>query len=227
MNGRRTCAAVMVAVAMTSCGVPTGDDTFSEVPPGEIQFGLNATSTTTSTTSTTTTTTTAPVLPATTVLASTTTIRFEPVQIYFLARGRLQPVTVDLSPDPSPEQVADVLEDGPPPDIALDTLIEDGLIVSAIVERGVLTVDLDPVIFDRIDSTQQTEAIAQIVLTLLGSQRGVGQVSFTLGGEQIAVRTGDGQLSDPGEPLVIDDYVNLLGSPRVSAEPSVPTSLDQ
>ncbi len=226
MSTRRARVVVLVAIAMTSCGVPTGDDTFSEIPPGEVQFGLNATSTTTSTTSTTTTTT--PAVPETTVLASTTTIRFEPVQIYYLARGRLQPVTVDLSPDPSPEQVADVLEDGPPPDIALGTLIEDGLIVSAIVERGGLTVDLDPGIFDRIASTQQTEAIAQIVLTLLGSQRGVGLVSFTLGGETIAVRTGDGQLSDPGEPLAIDDYVNLLGTPRTtSADTSVPSSLAQ
>ncbi len=224
----------LLALVVAACGVPAGDDTFSEIPPDEVLFGLDATSTTTSTTSTTSTT--EPALPETTALATTTTIRLEPVQIYFLSRGRLQPITIDLPPGSSPDQVADVLEAGPPPDIALDSLIEDGLIVSAVESGGVLTVDLDPTIFDRVPSTQQTEAIGQIVLTMLSSLRGVGQVTFTLGGEAIAVKKGNGQLSDVGEPLSYDAYANLLVAPRSSAETtttavtspgSVPTSIDQ
>jgi Sporulation and spore germination len=227
MSLRVTAAVALLALAATgACGVPTGNDTFSEIPPDEIQFGLDATSTTTTTTSTTSTT--VPVLPETTALATTTTIRLEPVQIYFLSRGRLQPITIDLPPGSSPEQVADVLEAGPPPDIALDTLIRDGLIVSSVEEGGVLTVDLDPDTFDRVPSTQQTEAIGQIVLTMLSSLRGVGQVTFTLGGEAIAVKKGNGQLSDVGEPLSYDDYANLLVAPRSPADvTSTPTSLDQ
>ena len=221
----------LVATAVAACGVPAGNDTFSEIPPDEVLFGLDATSTTTSTTSTTSTT--APELPETTALATTTTIRFEPVQIYFLSRERLQPITIDLPPGSSPDQVADVLEAGPPPDIALDTLIEDGLIMSAVESGGVLTVDLDPTIFDQVPSTQQTEAIGQIVLTMLSSLRGIGQVTFTLGGEAIAVKKGNGQLSDVGEPLSYDAYANLLAAPRSSAETttttteSAPTTLDQ
>jgi hypothetical protein len=233
--GLAACVA-LAASALVGCGVPAGSDTFSQIPPDEVLFELDATSTTTSTTSTTSTT--APALPATTALATTTTIRLEPVQIYFLSRGRLQPITIDLPPGSSPDQVADVLEAGPPPNIALDTLIEDGLIVSAVESGGVLTVDLDPTIFDQVPSTQQTEAIGQIVLTMLSSLRGIGQVTFTLGGEAIAVKKGNGQLSDVGEPLAYDAFANLLAAPRTSADTttttttittpgSVPTSVDQ
>ena len=224
MSVRATTAAALLVLAATgACGVPTGNETFSEIPPDEIQFGLDATSTTTSTTSTTTTT--VPELPETTALATTTTIRLEPVQIYFLSRGRLQPITIDLPPGSSPEQVADVLEARPPPDIALDTLIRDGLIVSSVVDGGVLTVDLDPDTFDRVPSTQQTEAIGQIVLTMLSSLRGVGQVTFTLGGEAIAVKKGNGQLSDVGEPLSFDDYANLLAAPRSTVDDTTAPAL--
>ncbi|HYN34567.1 MAG TPA: GerMN domain-containing protein [Ilumatobacteraceae bacterium] len=217
--------------ALAGCGVPAGNETFSEIPPDEVLFELDATSTT----STSTTSTTSPALPETTALATTTTIRLEPVQIYFLSRGRLQPITVDLPPGSSPDQVADVLEAGPPRDVALESLIEDGLIVSAVESGGVLTVDLDPTIFDQVPSTQQTEAIGQIVLTMLSSLRGIGQVTFTLGGEAVAVKKGNGQLSDVGEPLSYDAFANLLAAPRASADTttttttieSVPTSVDQ
>ncbi len=199
---------------LAACGVPTGADTFSEIPPDEIQFGLDATSTTTSTT---TTTTTVPELPQTTLLETTTTIRLEPAFIYFLSRGRLQPVTIELPAGFSSDQVADKLEEGPPPDVALDTLIEDGLIVSSLESGGVLTVDLDGDIFDRIPSTEQTEAIGQIVLTMTSSLRLVGQVTFTLEGDPIPVKKGNGLSSDAGEPVSFDDYAILLAAPRSRA----------
>lgn len=206
-----------VAVAVAACGVPTGDDTFDAIPPEEVPFGLDATSTTTSTT-----TTTLPELPATTVLPDTTTttpIRLDPAEVYFLTRGRLQPVVKELPPGFSADQVADVLEAGPPPDVGLDTLIEDGLIVSSSESRAVLTVDLDPETFGRIPSTQQTEAIAQIVMTMISSLRRIGLVNFTIEGEPISVKKGNSLLSDVGEPLTYEDYVVLLVNP-----PSTPTS---
>jgi len=49
---------------------------------------------------------------------------------------------------------------------------------------------------------------------MLSSLRGVGQVTFTLGGEAIAVKKGNGQLSDVGEPLSYDDYADLLVAVR-------------
>jgi hypothetical protein len=206
--------AVGVLASLAGCGVPTGSDTFSEIPPDEIQYGLDATSTTTSTT---TTTSTVPELPQTTLLETTTTIRLEPAFIYFLSRGRLQPVTIELPAGFSSDQVADKLEEGPPPDVALDTLIEDGLIVSSVGSGGVLTVDLDGDIFDRIPSTEQTEAIGQIVLTMTSSLRLVGQVTFTLEGDPIPVKKGNGLSSAPGEPVSFDDYAILLAAPRPQA----------
>ena len=116
--------------------------------------------------------------------------------------------------------------------------IDDAENVVLADDEVLLTVDLDPTIFDRIPSTQQTEAIGQIVLTMLGSLRGIGQVTFTLGGEAVAVKQGNGQLSDVGEPLSYDAFANLLAAPRTSADTttttisttttgSVSTSLDQ
>ncbi len=203
-------AALVAAAVAAGCGVPTGDNSFREVPPAEIQFGLNATSTSTTTT-TTTTTTTLPEAPDTTALATTSTVRLEPVEIYFVTRGRLLPVVFELPPDSSPEQIAEVLVAGPPPPgVTLDTLIEEGLILSAVESGGLLTVDLDEETFDRIPATEQTEAIGQIVLTMISSLRRVGQVTFTLDGEPIAVKRGNSLPSAVGEELSYEDYSVLL-----------------
>ena len=225
-RGLRLASAAVVVASFSSiaagCGLSTSDDSFSPIPTDEIPFGLNATSTSTTTTTTTTTT----VLDAPPTIPSTTTIpiRQEPIEVYFLTRGRLQPVVIDLPAGVSPDQVADVLEDGPPTGVALDTLIEDGLIVNSNETGGVLTVDLDPEMFDRIPSTQQTEAIAQIVLTMLSSVRRLGQVTFTLGGEPIAVKKGDSLLSEVGEPLSYDDYAMLLVTQPATADTTTTTT---
>jgi hypothetical protein len=211
----------VAALGLAGCGVPTGDDSFAAIPDDEIPFGLDATSTTT----TSTTTTTLPVTPETTLLETTTTIRLEPVEIYFLSRGRLQPVVIELPPGFSADQVSDVLEAGPPPGLGLDSLIEDGLIVQAIESEGVLTIDLDADTFDRIPSTEQTEAIAQVVLTMISSLRRVGQVTFTLDGDPIPVKKGNGLSSEVGEALSFDDYIVLLASPRATADPTSTTTV--
>lgn len=212
---------VGLALVTAACGVPTGDSSFEEIPPAEIQFGLDATSTSTTSTTSTTTTTTLPETPVTTELATTSTIRLEPVEFYFVTRGRLQPVVFDLPPGSSPEQIADVLAAGPPAGVALDTLVEDGLIVDAVEANGLLTVDLDADTFDRIPATAQTEAIGQIVLTMISSLRRVGQVTFTLEGEPIAVKKGNSLSSAVGEELAYEDYAVLLlsGPPPADTVP--------
>jgi hypothetical protein len=203
-------AIAFVAAVTGACGVQTGDDSFTVIPPEEDPFGLDATSTTTSTT--TTTTTTLPVTPDT-IATTTTVVRFESAEFYFLTtRGRLQPVIVQLPPPFAADQIADILEAGPPPDIALESLIEEGLIVGSSEARAVLTVDLDAETFARIPNTQQTEAIGQIVMTMTSSLRRVGLVNFTIDGEPISVKKGNSLLSDVGEPLSYDDYAVLLAS---------------
>lgn len=217
MTGRSTVrsistliGAVVTAVAITGCGVPTGDKTFTAIPPAEVLYGLDATSTTTSTT-----TTTVPVVPETTTAPSTTTpIRLDPAEIYFLRRGRLQPLDVMLVPDFSADEVIEKLEAGPPPDLGLETLIDEGLIVSSTESRAVLTVDLDARTFARIPSTQQTEAIGQIVMTMISSLQRVGLVNFTIDDEPIAVKKGNSLLSEVGEPLSYEDYTVLLVNPE-------------
>jgi len=216
-------AALFVVVAIAAaCGVSTGDDSFSVIPPAEDPFGLDATSTTTSTTTTTTTT-----LPATpdTVPSTTSPVLLESAEFYFLTtRSRLQPFFVPLPPPFSADQIADILEAGPPPDVALESLIEEGLIVSSSESRAVLTVDLDADTFERIPSTQQTEAIGQIVMTMISSLSRVGLVNFTIEGEPISVKKGNSLLSDVGEPLAYDDYVILLASPPPAiASTTLPT----
>jgi len=216
----------VVAAIVTACGVSTGDDSFSVIPPEDDPFGLDATSTTTSTTTTTTTT-----LPATpdTVPTTTSPVLLESAEFYFLTtRSRLQPFFVPLPPPFSADQIADILEAGPPPDVALESLIEEGLIVSSSESRAVLTVDLDAATFERIPSTQQTEAIGQIVMTMISSLQRVGLVNFTIEGEPISVKKGNSLLSDVGEPLAYDDFVTLLASPPPAVEsttlPATPES---
>jgi hypothetical protein len=211
-----------LAATTAACGVPTGDDSFSAIAPEDDPFDLDETSTTTSTT--TTTTTTLPVTPDT-VPTTTSPVLLESAEFYFLTtRSRLQPFFVPLPPPFSADQIADLLEDGPPPDVALETLIEPGLIVSSSELRAVLTVDLDADTFEQIPSTQQTEAIGQIVMTMISSLSRVGLVNFTIEGEPIAVKKGNSLLSDVGEPLAYDDYVILLASPPpVVASTTVPT----
>ncbi len=204
-------AALTVAVGLSSCGIPTGDDTFSEIPAEEDLFGLGQSTTSTSTT----TSTTIANLPATTALETTTTNPpLVQEQIYFLSRQRLQPVPYLFTPGFGPDQVITALESGPPAEggAGLDTLIEVGLIESAVVATGVVTIDLDPEIFRRIASFDQSEAIGQIVLTFVDSVDRVGGVLFTLGGEPTEVKDGTGAIVGSAQPVTFDDYIELLGS---------------
>lgn len=195
-----------LALALAACGIPTGDDTFTAIPSEEVPFGLDSPSTTTSTT-----TTTVPIAPVTTEAQPTTTlVPLEEVEIYFLSRGRLQPVPVALTTDFAPDQVVDALEKGPPDGVGLDTHIAPGLIVSTEVAEGVVTVDLDPEIFAGIAASDQAEAIGQIVLTMVDNVGRVGSVLFTLAGEPTQVKKGDSLLTEPGEAVTFDDYAILL-----------------
>lgn len=206
----------LAAAALSGCGVPTGEATFDEIEPANVPFGLNqpatTTSTTTSTTSTTTTTT-MPEVPVTTVEETTTTIALEPVDIYFLSRGELQPITVDVPRDYGRNQLVSQLEAGPPPGsagVGLETLVEPGLIADTEELGGVVTVMLDGDVFDEVDSRDQRLTVAQIVLTFTGNLRGVGQVSFTLDGEPLGVQKGNGLFAEEGQPVSFDDYRELL-----------------
>lgn len=214
-----------LAATAAGCGVPTGEDSFTRLGSGEVPFRLAEPSTTTTTTTTTTTpATTAAEPPETTARETTTTLALETVDFYFVSRGELQPVPRDLPVEFGVNQLASGLEAGPPAGtagIGLETLIEEGLIRSSTQDRGVVTVDLAAVEFDEIAAPDQRRAIGQIVLTYTGNLRGVGQVRFTLEGEDLRVPRGDGLLSEPGEPLAYDDYTVLLEGGREGTSDTV------
>jgi Sporulation and spore germination len=216
-------ALMTLTYGISACGIPTGDDTFTEIPAEEDPFGLDQVASSTSTS------TTLAAVPETTVFESTTTIApLDDAQIYFLSRTRLQPVPILLSQEFGPDRVITALEDGPPAEggAGLDTLIEPGLIVSAVVANGVMTVDLDAEIFSGIASFDQSEAIGQIVLTLLDNVRRVGGVLFTIGGEPVDVKKGNGLPSATGQPVTFDDYIELLGSTPASTSTTTTPPVD-
>lgn len=223
-------AAALGAVSLSACGVPTGEGSYDEIEPANVPFGLDLPATTTTTTTTSTTTTTIPLAPVTTVEQTTTTIALEPVDVYFLSRGELQPVTVDLPRDYGRNQLVSQLEEGPPvgpAGVGLETLIEPGLITDTEEFGGIVTAMLDGDVFDEIDARDQRRAIGQIVLTFTGNLRGVGQVAFMLDGEALGVQKGNGLYAAPGQPVSYDDYRELLAdapTTTTSSTTSAPTT---
>ena len=198
------------------CGVG-GDGELQQIGSDDLA-GLDQT--TTSTTTTTTTTTVAPTADGagghhdTTTGCTTSTIATEPVELYFVAGGVLESVSQELTRGVSLSRVLTALESGPPPPdvgIGLTSDLPIGLTRSVTESgTGVATVDLVGDLFEDIPGgVEQRRAIAQIVLTLT-MRPGIGQVSFTLDGEPLAVPKLGNVLSDPGEPVARIDYESLL-----------------
>ena len=97
------------------------------------------------------------------------------------------------------------LERGPQPEEGADlrTALPVAQVLDVQTSRGVAIVALAPTFRDIPD---QQLAVAQIVLTL--TERGVGQVQFTIDGELIQVPKAD--LSQTADPVVREDYAALV-----------------
>ncbi len=220
----RHLVAGLVALAMVatgvSCGVPTGDSTFDEID-GDVLGGLNDATTTTSTTTTTTTTTTIsdPSLDTTTTVPVTEPPPIATAAIYFISRGALSAVTLEVDPEAKLNELVGLLEAGPPDDGVggrRESFVEPGLVVGTPVpDAGVILVELDGDVFDEISRSNQRLAFAQIVVTLL-QRSDVGQVSFTIDGEIVPVPVESGSK----DAVSVSDFAAFLGVPRSSAEPT-------
>jgi hypothetical protein len=213
-----------LALLLAGCGIPA-DDGFQEFDADELPREL------TETTTTTTTSVPPPTPPSTPPSGplpetSTTLVQTQPVDIYFVIGVQLQPQSVQLLLDVSPAQVVAQLEQGPVPgpgSVGLRTVVREGLVSNLSVGRGLLTVDLNGDVLRRTSQRDQPLAIAQLVLSL-GRLPGVGQIAFTQDGEPLAVPVParDGEFSEPGEPLVFDDFAPLLAS--TSTPPATTTT---
>ena len=214
-------AAITALALIASCGVPTGPDSFEEIPDPKVPNRLA------DTTTTTTTTTTLPDTPATTLATTTTVVPTQVVEVFFLLRGELRPIELSA---PSPivdTELILLLEQGPvgPSAALLDNQIEEGLIIDTVAQDGVLSIDLDEEIFDDISRQDgQREAIGQIVLTFLLGLRGVGQAVFTFNGsdQNVSVPTGNALFTN--RPVSVDDYESMRADTDRTEENSPPTA---
>ncbi len=209
---RATGAAVVLTVGLASgCGVPTGPESLQEIDGADVPNRLNETTTTTTTTTVPATTTTTTLLdtPETTTTTTEAPAPTEIVDIFFVSRGQLtaKPFTV-LAPV-SANELIDLLEAGPGADVdLLDTEILPNLIETTLVDNGILTIELNDLVFERIAVRDQREAIAQMVLTFLTNLRGVGQAVFTIDDVRQTVPIDVSRVTD--QPVSLDDFESVL-----------------
>ena len=211
--------AVAGAVVAGSCGIPA-DESFREFDDDELAGELTRATTTTTTVVVTATLPSVPSSTPTVPDPTTTLVATVPFDVYFVIGVQLQAQSVALS-DVTAAQVVAQLEQGPLQEgsVGLRTVVRPGLVREVRVGRGVLVVDLNGEVLQRTSQREQPLAIAQIGLSLAGLPR-VGQLSFLQDGEPLAVPVParDGEFSEPGEPLVFDDFAPLLAS--ASATPT-------
>lgn len=205
---RAVIAFVSFAGLSASCGVPTGPESFQEIDGADVPNRLNDTTTTTTTTLPSTTTTTSLLdTPPSTTSSTETPNPTEIVDIFFVSRGQLAPKPTAARAPVSANELIDLLEAGSGSDL-LDTEILLNLIESTSEDNGILTIELNDLVFERIPVRDQREAIAQMVLTFLSNLRGVGQAVFTIDGERLTVPIDGSRVSD--QPVSLDDYATML-----------------
>lgn len=205
----RTAGLSVICVStLISCGVNVGES-FETIAPQEIPFGLDQPATTA-----TTTTTTVPETGPIPTPPPTNPVQTEPASVYLiLGLDRLQRLSVQLASPVEILQVLALLTEGPSGEqaVGLRTAVRPGLVIDVEVNRGVATVDLRSSTLNILTPRDQRLAIGQIVLSILGSARGVGQVAFTINGAPAEIGVPpDFQLSRPGHPLTFADFESLL-----------------
>lgn len=177
-------AAVLAVAVLGACGIDA-EPTANRIEPDEVPFGLLDPE-------------------------PTTTVPTEgrQVGVHFLANEELLVVDRTLPSDGSLGDLLELLVAGPTEperDLGVTSALPTGTIGSVDSRRGTAEVDLTSA-FGELRSGEQILALAQVVYTLTG-QPGIGNVAFTLEGEQVEVPRSDGTTSD--EPLSRDDFSAL------------------
>jgi hypothetical protein len=235
---RRLAAVAAMSVSAVACSLPV-DERATPLEADDVPPDLQQSTTTTTTTLPPTTTT----IPSTesTVGESTTTtvapVATQTVRVYYTLgiSDDLLAVQLDV-PSPVPVEVLVQLLESPSGVESFPTLrtwVRPGLIEvdDLTIERGTATIPLDATVLGRLSDQSVDRAIAQIVLTFTSfvpvGQGGTTFVLFEVDGEGFPVFVPSaGGTSEPGEPLLFEDFADLIlttpVAPTTVEPPTVP-----
>ncbi len=202
--------ACVAVLAISACGVPSASNVVqlsaSELPP-------ELSEQTTTTTSTTTTTLAAgPPEQTNTSLAE---VLSEPVELYYVSANRVVATTLTIVSPATTAQVLAALIAGPPAGdngLGLRSALPVDLSAEIKISKGIAQIDTTAQFLSALSPIDQRLAIAQLVMTFT-RRPGIGQVIFTVDGENVAVPRGRGNLATPGSAVSFDDYSSLLVAP--------------
>lgn len=150
--------------------------------------------------------------PATTTGPPPSTAATADVTLYFISGSQLVAVDVPIEEPFGERRVLDALAAGPPAAefaAGIRTAVPADLIRAVRIAGDQVVVDLNGDLLRSIESDAQRPMIAQIVLTLTGTD-GFDGVLFTTDGEPLRVYRRDNALSERGEPVTRRDYEELL-----------------
>jgi len=197
---------LLLVFTIASCGVPRSSKVV-EISKAELPTELNQQPTTT-----TTTTTVAEDASAKETQQPESEVLSEPVELYYISDDRLVATTQSIVSPATISQVLAALIAGPPTGdngLGLRSALPTDLNAEIDISKGVAQINTTAEFLTELSPIDQRLAIAQLVLTFT-RRPGVGQVIFTVDGQNVAVPRGRGDLAKPGTTVSFDDYSSLI-----------------
>ena len=197
---------LLLVLSISSCGVPRSSKVV-EISKAELPTELNQQPTTT-----TTTTTVAEDASAKETQQPASEVLSEPVELYYISDDRLVATTQSIVSPATISQVLAALIAGPPTGdngLGLRSALPTDLNAEIDISKGVAQINTSAEFLTELSPIDQRLAIAQLVLTFT-RRPGVGQVIFTVDGQNVAVPRGRGDLAKPGTTVSFDDYSSLI-----------------
>jgi len=202
----RRVVALLLVLTVAGCGVPRESEVI-EIPMSDLPAELNRQPTTT-----TTSTTVAEDTSAKETQQPESEVLSEPVELYYISNDRLVATTQSIVSPATTSQVLAALTAGPPTGengFGLRSALPNDLNAEIEISKGVAQINTTSEFLNGLSPIDQRLAIAQLVLTFT-RRPGVGQVTFTVDGQNVAVPRGRGDLAKPGTTVSFDDYSSLI-----------------
>ena len=139
----------------------------------------------------------------------------EPVELYYVSANRVVATTLTIVSPATTSQVLAALIAGPPTGdngLGLRSALPTNLSAEIQISKGIAQIDTTAQFLSSLSPIDQRLAIAQLVMTFT-RRPGIGQVIFTVDGENVSVPRGRGNLATPGSAVSFDDYSSLLVAP--------------